>query len=333
MHLIYRNTNDASYDIYHRVVHKFEPAGSRNGDVWRSRRPVSITYTNPMERVNFCPVRDANPFFHLAEAMWMLAGRCDVHFLDLFLSKMKEFSDDGWGFHGAYGHRLLSNYPSPLLRAIDTLREDLKTRRAYASIWHSVWDSEYATVTKDLPCNLGIAFNVYGHQLDATVFNRSNDIVWGGVSGANIVQFAFFLEFAAASINRVPGELTVVSSNFHMYRNEQSERLTTYYTSPAARSFDFYRTDTHVTRFCETPSQAENLRDEAISFCNNFNKRGWQAKIDIVRTLVVPLLDVYYRYKQKTISAQGAYSEIAARAEPEGDWKFAAMKWFERRIK
>ena len=48
---------------------------SRNGRVVQAPGPVASVYRNPLERVVFSPLRDANPFFHLYEALWMLAGR------------------------------------------------------------------------------------------------------------------------------------------------------------------------------------------------------------------------------------------------------------------
>jgi hypothetical protein len=43
-----------------------------------SQTPVVTCYSAPTQRVLFSPMRDANPFFHLMEALWMLAGRDDV---------------------------------------------------------------------------------------------------------------------------------------------------------------------------------------------------------------------------------------------------------------
>jgi hypothetical protein len=57
---------------------------SRNGPVRVSPYPVVTTYANPAERVLFSPMRDANPFFHLFEALWMLAGRNDLPWLVQF---------------------------------------------------------------------------------------------------------------------------------------------------------------------------------------------------------------------------------------------------------
>jgi len=51
--------------------------GSRNGPVLIGPSVTTI-YNRPTDRVIFWPQRDANPFFHLYESLWMLAGRRDV---------------------------------------------------------------------------------------------------------------------------------------------------------------------------------------------------------------------------------------------------------------
>lgn len=78
---------------------------SRNGNVKMIDEPVLITYTHPRERVLFNAARDANPFFHLYEALWMLTGRNDVAPLAYYVKKMADFSDDGKTQNGAYGYR------------------------------------------------------------------------------------------------------------------------------------------------------------------------------------------------------------------------------------
>ena len=57
---------------------------TRNGTALEFPTPVCTTYTHPLERVLFYPERDANPFFHLMESFWMLAGRNDVEWISKF---------------------------------------------------------------------------------------------------------------------------------------------------------------------------------------------------------------------------------------------------------
>ena len=54
---------------------------TRNGEVYRSKTPVTTVYEKPKERVLFWEERDANPFFHFMEGLWMLTGRNDLEFV------------------------------------------------------------------------------------------------------------------------------------------------------------------------------------------------------------------------------------------------------------
>lgn len=127
MHLTTRNVNTAFKTIVDGFATKYtihgktpfgshmEPGGtewanimsksSRNGPVLMIEEPVTITYTHPKERVLFNQARDANPFFHLYEALWMLAGRNDVAPLAYYAKNMLNYSDDGKTLNGAYGYR------------------------------------------------------------------------------------------------------------------------------------------------------------------------------------------------------------------------------------
>src|SRR6266478_1362063 len=78
---------------------------SRNGPVLVSPEPVMTVYTRPTERVLSSPLRDANPFFHLMEALWMLAGRNDVAWPAQFAKQILQYSDDGVILWGGYGAR------------------------------------------------------------------------------------------------------------------------------------------------------------------------------------------------------------------------------------
>ena len=78
---------------------------SRAGDV-KEILDVKTIITNPYQRCVGGYGRDINVFFLLAEAMWIAVGRKDVEFLEIFNSRMKDFSDDGKTFHAPYGFRL-----------------------------------------------------------------------------------------------------------------------------------------------------------------------------------------------------------------------------------
>lgn len=108
MHLRYRNLNHAFAHLV-RAIHTgdvpTDGISSRNGETLTVREPTMVTYENPRDRVLLNRYRDANPFFHLYESLWMLAGRNDIAPLCYYNSRYKEFSDDGVTANGAYGYR------------------------------------------------------------------------------------------------------------------------------------------------------------------------------------------------------------------------------------
>lgn len=212
---------------------------SRNGPVLQYPTPVTTVYQKPLERVVFHPERDANPFFHLYESLWMLAGRNDVAGPKRYAVNMANYSDDGATFHGAYGHRwrrhfqrvdefaklpgvIYTGNPADLWHTVDqlkviaeALRADHTDRRCMLQMWDAVAD--LGKSGKDFPCNTMATFQVNTEgALDLSLFCRSNDIVWGAY-GANAVHFGFLLEYMAHWIGVPVGRFYQISVNWHGY--------------------------------------------------------------------------------------------------------------------
>jgi len=199
-------------------------APSRNGEVLVAPGPVITEYENPKDRVLFSPLRDANPFFHLMEALWMLGGHNDVAWPQQFNSKFGLYSDDGLTVHGAYGHRWRNHFGQDQLNhIIRLLRTEPTTRRAVLAMWHPEGDlwkrgTAYPASGVDLPCNTHIYFSIGLTGLDMTVCCRSNDIIWGAY-GANAVHMSILQEYIAAAIGVPVGSYFQFSNNFHAYTN------------------------------------------------------------------------------------------------------------------
>ena len=191
--------------------------GSRNGGVLQIPEPVTSVYEKPNERVMFWPERDSNPFFHLLESLWMLAGRDDVEFVAWIVASMANFSDDGVTLHGAYGKRWLTWFGKDQIDAvIRRLKENPEDRRNVIQMWDARSDCDRQDA-KDVPCNTQayVGISTTG-ELDLTVCCRSNDMVWGAY-GANAVHFSVMLEYMARSIGVEVGKYTQISNNFHAY--------------------------------------------------------------------------------------------------------------------
>jgi thymidylate synthase len=216
---------------------------SRAGDVLVAPHPVMSVTTAPMERVLFDKARDANPFFHFFEALWMLNGRRDAAFLDTFVHDFgSRFAEAHGNLYGAYGYRWRFGFDVDQLNvAVDRLRKDPFDRRVVIAMWNPEDDclepdfmdddkQELYPEPKDLPCNTHIYLRVREEPvpgdegdepetvrvLDLTVCCRSNDIVWGAY-GANAVHFSFLLEYLAGRIGVRVGTMYQLSNNWHAY--------------------------------------------------------------------------------------------------------------------
>lgn len=197
---------------------------SRNGEVKVVPSPVCIEYAVPENRVLLSPTRDANPFFHLMEALWMLGGRNDLAFLQQFVKTFDAYSDDGETLHGAYGHRWRHHFGTDQITyAINELSVNPDSRRVVIGMWDPTKDlPKLTTGGKDVPCNTQIYLSVRDGYLNMTVMNRSNDAVFG-CFGANLVHFSVLLEYIAAALRVKVGYYWHFTNNLHLYTSVFSE--------------------------------------------------------------------------------------------------------------
>lgn len=215
MEITARNINQAFYRgmINMLTLSKQRPEcvrDSRNGRVLKYPKPWMTTYQNPLERVLMYPERKSNPFFHFFEGLWMIAGRDDVKFLSQFVPRMRTFSDDGITYHSAYGKRIADQIPT----AVKMLKKDPTTRQCVLQIWDKTKDLDMNS--KDLPCNNLVYLSIEDGELNMTVCNRSNDMMWGAY-GANVVHFSMIQEYIAGKVGVEVGEYTQFSNNMHVY--------------------------------------------------------------------------------------------------------------------
>jgi thymidylate synthase len=257
MHLFYRNVNDAFTGLLQILEYPADCGlahtpvvwlnNSRAGVVKMIAEPVVVTYSHPRERVLFNRARDCNPFFHLFEALWMLAGRNDVEPLSRYSGQIALVaSDDGRTFNGAYGYRWKSrmhcvdgepseeslchvNKIDQLKIIADQLKRKPNSRRCVLQMWNVEDDLLRIDDTKDVCCNTNVYFSLspQNSALDMTVCNRSNDLVWG-MLGANFVHFSVLQEYLAACVGVGVGVYNQFTNNLHVYveRYKPDEWLT-----------------------------------------------------------------------------------------------------------
>jgi thymidylate synthase len=216
----YINARNVSEALY-LAVQALETTGveveTRNGKALEFPYPVMTSYSHSRERVLFYQMRDANPYFHLMESFWMLAGKNEVDWISNYNGRMSSYSDDGVTINGAYGYRWKHWFGKDQLEiAVHRLLNYENDRRTVVSMWDPIKDFSKENTGKDHPCNTQIMFWVRNNTLNMTVCNRSNDMIWGAY-GANAVHMSVLLEYMAARIDCAVGTYYQFSNNLHAY--------------------------------------------------------------------------------------------------------------------
>lgn len=322
---------------------------SRNGPVLVSPCPVVTRYERPEQRVLFNALRDANPFFHLMESLWMLVGRNDVALPAQYAAQMQLYSDDTVTLNGsAYGHRWRHHFGyDQLAVVIDELKVNPASRRCVVSMWDA-WDSRplddehlpgvesymgdlnFAMAGgKDIPCNTQVYFRIREGLLDMTVCNRSNDVVWGAY-GANAVHFSVLHEYMAKSIGCGLGCYYQLSNNFHAY----SERPDTQRLLGSQQMVDDRYSAPLQQRVVPTPVRASERFDSELA---GFIGAAGPPRLGIPFT--EPLLLVAAQMARshaiyKTGQLEVARDRLRMFMEDVAryDWLVAGEEWLQRRI-
>jgi len=323
---------------------------SRAGRVLVAPTPVTTVYSKPWERVLFDPKRDANPVFHVFEALWMLSGRRDATWLDRFVSDFsKRFAEDDGNQHGAYGYRWRKHFdlewsghdvlPDQLDVAVRLLKENHDERRAVIQMWDPCSDLDVKK--KDVPCNLNICLRVRSeietvgmsyangmggaHQelvpyLDMMVTCRSNDAIYG-CYGANAVHFSMLLEYLAGRIGVKVGTYSQVSFNFHAYLDvlaKVGEQLLEPPTYPGTHPMgnDWGHWDDDLETFM---AWADGRPAGSVVFRNSW-----------FETTAVPLLLAHERWKLG--ERKRAVRTLIEADTMAPDWRQGAWDWMDRRM-
>ena len=320
-----RNVNSALPEALYHLRWQGQPIRVRGHDTIEAPDPVMTVYERPLERVLFDEVRDANPWLHFFEALWILAGRDDVQWPAQFARRLLDYSDDGLRFHAAYGHRLRVAHGDQLAKAIMLLREESASRRAVLSIWDAARD--LGTESKDLPCNTTAFLKVRTGALHLTVCNRSNDAIWG-LYGANAVQFSMLQEYLAAHLGVAVGTYRHLSDSLHVYcdnpywQTVQRQKRTAPIDSYASATVRPFPLVDHAASWDEELKRF--LADPMDELGDMFPKR------DYWRNRLFPLVaqPLYAAWQAHKAGHGGAALAATCAAT---DWRLAAMQWLARR--
>lgn len=341
-----RNVNDALPKGLALIQKYGEREESRNGPVLRVPEPVATVYSHPCERVLFAPWRDANPTFHVIEALWMIAGRNDLKQLTPYVARMADFSDDGGKTQpAAYGKRWRAHevrddsWPDQLTWAAQRLLANPGDRRVVVQMWDpyiDIWAADHGG--KDVPCNLTMLPYVARGTLNMTVLCRSNDLLLG-LFGANAVHLTFAHEYLARRVDLPVGEFTTVSNNLHLYESDLKKVYTAeqsedpYVAGRVCNYSIFDDWDLGFPNSAEIDRQREIIiaQDLKIFFEHSAREAATKARWPFLRRVAAPMALAHEHWRNtkgedRYLGALEILQQVQA-----SDWRRAAEEWIRRR--
>jgi hypothetical protein len=346
------NVNQAVATVIPHLLKEGVLEESRNGRVLVAPDPVVTVYHNPTERVLFGATRAANPFFHLMESLWMLAGRNDLAFPRYFNKNFSSYSDDGKLVHGAYGWRWRKSFGYDQLAIIaEELKKNPASRRCVLSMWDASANEVFTVGEishekrglddlnlamsggKDVPCNTAAYFDARGGVLNMTVVNRSNDAIWGAY-GANAVHFSILQEYLAAWVGIPVGVYRQMSNNFHAYLDIYNEDKLAQ-IAQEAHDCDYYRPHMVRDKYVYPQGLLLDSSEDIAQFDRDLEKFFEMAdqedtdypafETDFFDNVAAPIYTSWWARKEK----QGDGLDWAAKITAP-DWRLACVEWIQR---
>jgi thymidylate synthase len=318
---------DTVPDLYHEAwwlmrINSVEE-DSRNGKVMTLECPTNLCLREPEKRVLFDPLRDANPFFHVMEAVWMFSGGSDVEWVSQFNQGYRQYAEDNGEVWGAYGARWMNHFGpgwlgdnpmNQILEVIDILKADPTSRQAVIGMWDPAAD--LSAKVRDMPCNTHIYLRIVRGRLNMTVCNRSNDMVWGAL-GANVVHMTLLQELIARGVGIPVGEYNVLSNNLHVYKDREDVKKLWNTCTPV----DPYLAGLKTYPILQREESVEDLLWDCENLVNGTlpatSRTAW------VNDVVLPMHDTYLEKK--------VHREIHLEKIKAEDWRLACEQWVARR--
>lgn len=332
-------------DLYYNGMDLLRSRGlaedSRNGRVLVMPTPVTSVYEQPTQRVLLDIKRAANPFFHLFESLWMLAGRDDVAALNNYITDFgTRFAEKDGRVHGAYGYRWRRAFGFDQLEAIVLrLRGNPQDRQCVLQMWDCFSENHDGNDDllgdwKDRPCNTQVYFRVRSRVvgqdgaatgtekfLDMTITCRSNDIVYGAY-GANAVHFSILQEYVAGRVGAQVGVMYQISNNYHAYVDVLGRvgnpALTTYQSlsmKPLSMANDWSTWDEDLHMFMQWQRE---LVERGVTVPAQGYHNKW------FTNTAEPMFLAHYLFK----NAFRKEAESMAQLVEAEDWRAAAILWF-----
>lgn len=173
---------------------------------------ASLRLKNPRARLSRSEMR-GKVYSALGELFWCLSGSNEISFIEHYIKKYSEFSDDGRTIHGAYGPRIFGKGEcAQIENIISLLSKKRESRRAVVQIFSS---ADVLEDGKDIPCTCTLQVFIRGERLHLITHMRSNDAYIG--LPHDIFLFTMLQEILARALKVDIGFYHHFVGHLHLY--------------------------------------------------------------------------------------------------------------------
>lgn len=152
-------------------------------------------------------------FSSLGELLWYLTGDNRLEFIEPYISRYKQESEDGVSVYGGYGPRLFQQRGHNQLGNVIKLLGDRPTsKRAVIQIFNA---EDLAGSHKEIPCTTTLQFLVREERVCLVASLRSNDAFLG--LPHDVFCFTMLQEIVARSLGRDIGRYIHFAGSMHLY--------------------------------------------------------------------------------------------------------------------
>lgn len=210
MFVVRDTLDDALLDIYPALLNADRVQASRGSNAEIVGSLIEIK--KPRARLSRTETR-GKLFSSVGELFWYLSKDNQLNFIERYVSRYREESEDGKTVYGGYGPRLFAQRGMDQFANVQTLlRERPTSRRAVMQIFSA---EDIAAKHQEIPCTTTLQFMIRGNNLDMITTMRSNDAYWG--LPHDVFCFTMLQEIMARSLGVELGSYRHFVASLHLY--------------------------------------------------------------------------------------------------------------------
>ncbi|MDO8769436.1 MAG: thymidylate synthase [Burkholderiaceae bacterium] len=157
----------------------------------------------------------------MGELLWYLKGTNRLDFIEYYISRYRQYSDDGEVIFGGYGPRIFgSDGNAQVLKIISLLRSKPDSRQAVVQIFDK---TDLSAPHLDIPCTCTLQFMVRDGRLNLFASMRSNDAYMG--LPHDVFAFTMIQELVARSLDLDLGHYKHFAGSLHLYDTDRSKAI------------------------------------------------------------------------------------------------------------